>query len=42
MVNGIGRVHNISKYNRQKYAVTNRPFSTNLTNSYSYDRLVPD
>ena len=33
MVNGVGRVYKLGKYNKQRSIVTNRPLSTTLTNS---------
>ena len=35
MVNGIGRVQKLGRYNRQRYVVTNRPLSTTLPYSNS-------
>ena len=38
MVNGVGRIHKLGKYNRQQYVVTDIPFNTNLPNSKNYDK----
>ena len=38
MVNGVGRVQKLGKYNRQQYIVTNRPLNTTLPNYYSHDK----
>ena len=37
MVNGVGRVHKLGKYNRQQSVVINRALKNNLTNYNSND-----
>ena len=38
MVNWVGRVQKLGKYNRQQSVVTNRPLNTTLPNSNSHDK----
>ena len=38
MVNRVGRVHKLDKYNSQKPVVTNRRLNTTLSNSNSHDK----
>ena len=38
MVNGVGRVHKLGKYNIQQPVVTTRPLNTTLPNSKSHDK----
>ena len=37
MVNGIGRIHKLGKYNMHKSVFTNRPLKTNSPNYNSHD-----
>ena len=38
MVNGVGRIQKLGKYNRQVYVVTNMPLNTILPYSKIYDK----
>ena len=38
MVNRVGRVHKISKYNRERSVVTNSPLNKNLPYYNSHDK----
>ena len=38
MVNGVGHVHKLGKYNRHKFGVTNRPYNITLPNSSGHDK----
>ena len=38
MVNGVGSVYKLFKYNMQQYVVTDRPLNTTFPNSNSHDK----
>ena len=38
MVNKVGRVHKLGRYNRQRYVFTNIPLNTTLRYSNSHDK----
>ena len=43
MVNKVGRVHKLGKYNMQKYVVTNRPLKTTVpysNSNYKYNKNI--